>query len=126
VTSETVHVQAFHNREDFAFLFGYEPGHRVAPVFAAQMPADDPDEVCEAVFILLNVGDNPPTGTPDSRAVDYRRAGHRSLSKGDVIAISADTQARPTYYCVDSAGFTELPDTPRIVDAPAARGVAPR
>jgi hypothetical protein len=109
----TVYVQAFHNLD--AWIFGYEPGHRMRPAFAAQMPAADPHEVCEAVFVLLNVGDCPPAGAPDPRAVDFRRDGHRSLSTGDVIAISEDAQARPTYYSVDSAGFTELASEPRIV-----------
>jgi hypothetical protein len=117
VARETMYVQAFHNLD--AWIFGYEAGQRVRPAFAAQMPADDPHEVCEAVFILLNVGENPPTRAPDPRAVDYWRAGHRSLSTGDVIAISASEQARPTYYSVDPAGFTELASEPRIVAAPA-------
>lgn len=122
--TRTVHVQAFHNLD--AWIFGYEPGHRVRPAFAAQMPAADPHDVCEAVFVLLNVFDRPPAGAPDPRAVDYRRAGHRSLSTGDVIAISENAQARPSYYCVDSAGFTELASAPRIVDAPVAPAAPPR
>lgn len=123
MTTEAVHVQAFHNHEAFAFLFGYEPDHQVSPVFAAEMPAADPHEVCEAVFILLNVGDQPPAGAPDPRAVDYRRRGHRALSKGDLIAISESAQARPTYYSVDSVGFTELAAAPRIA---AEEAVSPR
>ena len=65
MTTRTVHVQAFHNPD--AWIFGYEPGHRLRPAFAAQMPAADPHHVCEAVFVLLNVGDCPPAGAPERR-----------------------------------------------------------
>ncbi len=120
----TVHVQAFHNLD--AWIFGYEPGHRIRPAFVAQMPAADPHEVCEAVFVLLNVGHCPPAGAPDPRAEHYRRQGQRSLNTGDVIAISQSEQSHPTYYSVDSAGFTELAEEPRIITAATSPTGSPR
>ena len=120
----TVHVQAFHNVEPLAMLFGYEPGHRVRRAFTAQMPAADPYDVCEAVFILLNGGDL--AAGRDQRAQEYRRRGERSLSKGDLVAISDSAHSRPVYYSVDSAGFTPLAAAPRILGAPAEPAASPR
>lgn len=46
-------------------------------------------KVAEQAFFLFNVGDDPDftNGQPDPRAVAYRKAGHRSLSVGDMVLV---------------------------------------
>lgn len=111
--SDTIHVQAFHNLAS-SFL-GYHPGARVVRVFAADQPTTgDVAAVCDSVFMLLNIGDDPQYGPPDPRAVEYRARGNRSLSIGDVIALSCGPDADPDYYAISSAGFLPV-QTPNIV-----------
>ncbi|MBS2537096.1 hypothetical protein KGQ20_30500 [Catenulispora sp. NF23] len=66
------------------------------------MAEGDRYDICDSVWALLNVGDDPQAGTPDPRAVNYRRRGHRSLSVGDVAAVG-------------DFGFTRIPDRPEIL-----------
>lgn len=120
--SDTIHVQAFHN---LAPSFGgYAPGARMVRVFAADQPTTgDVAAVCDAVFMLLNIGDDPQFGTPDPRAVEYRARGNRSLSMGDVIALSCGPEADPDYYAISPAGFIPV-GAPNIVTA-ACHGTTP-
>jgi hypothetical protein len=72
-------------------LDGYDHGDALVPVFtttterAGGTAADM--ATLEEIFHLLNVGADPDFGTPDERAVAYRRNRNRSLSVGDVVAI---------------------------------------
>ncbi|WP_067819908.1 hypothetical protein [Actinomadura kijaniata] len=77
-------------------------------------PADrDPVEHCEDMFIVLNVGHDPEHGEVDPRAVGYRRAGHRSLSVGDVVAVGDQ------FFQCESTGWNPIPPPPAAI-TPAA------
>lgn len=102
-------VRAFHNLD--GRLGPYEHGHRLREVFTDTVPAGDEHEVCEDVYALLNIGDDPAFGTPDPRALEYRRRGHRSLSTGDAVAVD------DTFYAVDGIGFTRTVQPPVLVTA---------
>lgn len=117
----TVRVRAFHNI-DAGFL-AYKPSDRVTLVFAAAEPAAAPEAICEALFELLNIGDDPALGTPDPRAVAYRERGNRSLSVGDVVAVDKRPDGPADFYAVASTGFTSIAE-PRIV-ATAYIGTTP-
>lgn len=86
----TVHIRAFHNI-DAGFL-AYKPSDRVTLVFAADEPAAAPEAICEALFELLNIGDDPAFGTPDPRAVAYRERGNRTVDR-----TTGDAQSRVAY-----------------------------
>lgn len=69
-------------------LDGYSPGHKVVAVFRYDEPdGTDPHEVANRAYHLFNVGDDPDYGVPDVRAVAYRAAENRSLSKGDIVQV---------------------------------------
>lgn len=61
-------------------------------------------DICEEVFRLLNVGDDPTFNEsgPDPRAVQYRMRGNRSLSVGDVIQIGV------RWFACASSGWVPL------------------
>lgn len=80
-----VMVRVFHNltaAEQDRYPCEYLPGDRAVQVFATPAPRTAEHlAVCEAVWELLNVGDDPAfTVTPDPRAVAYRKRGNRSMS----------------------------------------------
>ena len=110
----TARVRVFHNNEvPESFLRGYETGQTVTEVFAFDETNFDPKihdhlSLAEHAFELLNIGDDPEFGTPDQRAVDYRRRGNRSLSVGDVLAIDE------RFLSCDRIGFRELDQPPAI------------
>jgi hypothetical protein len=120
MSAATVTVRAFHNvRTDEAgrlvgMLDGYTEGDPVVLVFTAELPAGPSREaLAEAVYRLLNVGDDPEFGQPDPRAVEYRKRRNRSLSVGDLV------QVGPDYLAVDSFGFRLLGGIdPNIVNSP--------
>jgi hypothetical protein len=68
-------------------LSGYEPGHELELAFEASVAAAPDLAICEEIFRLLNVGDDPEFGLPDLRALAYRAQGHRSLSVGDLVTV---------------------------------------
>lgn len=123
---DQIPVLVFHNLM-FLLPGKYEPGDPAVQVFATTAPAgSDHLAVCEQMFHLLNVGDDPEFGPPDIRAVAYRARGNRSLCVSDLVCVDG------TWYACASAGFT-LTEPPRIrtdatagsspytgVDAPAA------
>ena len=102
-------VRAFHNltaAEQHRYPCEYMPGDRAVQVFAT--PAPDGAEhlaICEALWRLLNIGDDPDFGTPDPRAVAYRQRGNRSLSAGDLGCIGSGAW----YAAAARAGFTPVP-----------------
>ncbi|MBS2531959.1 hypothetical protein KGQ20_04165 [Catenulispora sp. NF23] len=103
----TVEVRVFHNLD--GRFDAYEPGHRLREVFTDTVPEREPFDVCDAVWTLLQVGEDPAFGAPDPRAVDYRRRGHRSLSTGDVIAIGDQ------FFAVADGGFTRISGRPAVL-----------
>ncbi|MBS2550480.1 hypothetical protein KGQ19_26775 [Catenulispora sp. NL8] len=104
---KTVHVRAFHNLD--ARFDTYAPGHRLHEVFTDTAADVDPYDICDDVWTLLNVGDDPTFGPPDPRAVDYRRRGHRSLSIGDVVAVGEQ------FFAVADGVFTRITERPTIL-----------
>lgn len=83
----TVDVRIYHNIADDHF-FGYQTGHPIVLVCTLRQAAASDEVILEQMFHLFNVGDDPDFGTPDPRAVEYRRRRNRSLSVGDVVDIA--------------------------------------
>jgi hypothetical protein len=112
-----IEIRAFHN---IATQFGrplgfdgYVPGQPVVPVFATREPVGDLLKRCDAVFELLNIGDDPAmVQSPDPRAIEYRQRRNRSLSVGDVVSQSLGEST--AYFAVARFGFERI-DPPRIV-----------
>jgi hypothetical protein len=112
-TDPPLQVRAFHNvatdqaGRNLGF-FGFKPGHPVVEVFRDVVPASSGHEaICEQVFTLLNVGDDPSFGAPDPRAVAYRARNNRS-PVGDCLSVG------DAFYAVTDTGFQPI-DPPRIV-----------
>lgn len=110
-----VMVRVFHNltaAEQDRYPCQFMPGDRAVQVFATPGPGTAEHlAVCEAVWELLNVGDDPAfTVTPDPRAVAYRKRGNRSMSTGDLVCIGSGT-----WYAAARAGFTPVPAAPLLV-----------
>ena len=105
-------VRVFHNLM-FATLSPARPypgechaGDPALQAFATTASAaSDHLAMCEEMFHLLNVGDDPAFGAPDARAVAYRARGNRSLSVGDLA-------------CVDGAWYACAPSGFRAVEPP--------
>lgn len=98
---------------------GYQHGQPVVEVFQASADSTaDPAVICENIYMLLNVGDDPVFGTPDPRAIAYRRKGNRSLSAGDLICLDG------TWLACARTGFQPVAEQPVIVRA-ADHGTAP-
>jgi hypothetical protein len=112
-----VEVHAYHNvATNFGRsigLEGYVPGQPVVLVFATREPAADALALCETVFELLNIGDDPQyVTTPDPRAVKYRARRNRSLCVGHIVSQTSGNTTE--YFAVASAGFARI-DPPCIV-----------
>lgn len=110
-------VRAYHNigadidGRHVAFLDGYQAGDPVVCVFTALAIGERYGSdlaACEDMFRLLNIGHDPDMGTPDLRAVDYRRRGNRSLSVGDVVAVD------DRFYACAPVGFVPLASAPSV------------
>lgn len=94
-------------------LDGYQPGHALVPV--AEYVRDVPDttdfhelrKAAEEAYHVFNVGDDPDFGTPDERALVYRRRGNRSLSVGDVVRV--DAGLGDAYLACASVGWVTIP-----------------
>ena len=89
-----------------AMIFGFTAGDPLVPVhqfsIANELVPDDRLDLCESIFRLFNVGDDPEYGAPDEEAVTYRAQGNRSLSVGDVIQIGQH------WFAVQYAGFAAV------------------
>jgi len=113
--AELVEVRVFHNltaAEQGRYPCEYMPGDRAVQVFATPAPRTAGHlAVCEAIWRLLNVGDDPAfTVTPDPRAVAYRNRGNRAMSTGDLVCIGSGT-----WYAAARAGFTPVTAVPLLV-----------
>ncbi|HKT03047.1 MAG TPA: hypothetical protein VJT31_26255 [Rugosimonospora sp.] len=113
--SATIRVRAYLNTTTvdgglpIGMLFGYQPEHELVLAFETTVMGTSPDHaVCEQVFRLLNIGDDPEVGTPDPRAVAYRQRGHRSMSPGDVVSVD------DRFYACASAGFDPIDPPARL------------
>ena len=103
-------VRVFHNNAaPLSFLFGYEKGQTITEVDTyLEINEDDDVALVRKVFDLFNIGDDPAFGVPDERAVQYRKAGNRSLSVGDVVGIG------DRFYTFDGSAVRLLPECPTI------------
>lgn len=113
----TIRVRAYLNTAEgsgglpMGMMFGYEPDHGLMLVLDSTVLATADDiAMCSRVFRLLNIGDDPEFGPVDPRATNYRAAGRRSLSVGDVVQVGRQ------FYSVDRVGFSQIeaPDPARI------------
>jgi hypothetical protein len=116
-------VRIFHT-DDLASAYDTDgPGTGLREVFSCDEPDPAADSsgtenvpegvhlaILERMFFLFNVGDDPAFGTPDPRAVAYRRQRLRSLSMGDVVALD------DVFYACASVGWKRLDPPPEIVD----------
>ena len=111
-------VRVYHNisadgaGRHLAYLDGYQAGDPVVCVFSTEVDRQrlsSITEVTEAMYRLLNIGDDPDFGTPDPRALDYRARGNRSLSVGDLVAIDGD------FHACAATGFVPVHHHPAVV-----------
>lgn len=114
-TTTGMSVVVFHN-----LMFGrlsasrpypgeYQAEDPAVQVFATTVPhRADPLAVCEQMFHLLNVGDDPSFGETDARAVAYRARRNRGLSISDLVQVDG------AWYACAATGFTPA-EPPRIV-----------
>src|SRR5688572_20350565 len=92
-------VRVFHNNESGSDRGGYQQGQTVTEVDTYLERDAHADLVLVGhVFDLLNIGDDPDFDTPDELAVQYRKAGNRSLSVGDVVGIDS------RFYAINPSG----------------------
>jgi len=112
-------IRAFLNEErdeqgrPVGMLDGYASGHSLRLALDADQERDDPDlDVCEWMFWLLNVGDDPDynNGVAQPLADEYRFHGNRSLSVGDVVAVDDE------FYACGRVGWVRI-DTPEGITA---------
>jgi hypothetical protein len=106
-------VRIFHTNDFLdACLSGYRPEHTVSEVFtydvASPRTETDVNALLSKAFHLFSVGDDPAHGTPDERAVAYRRRRNRSLSVGDIVEVGG------SFYACKSRGWSVLDTAPRI------------
>ncbi|MFI5489221.1 hypothetical protein [Micromonospora echinaurantiaca] len=115
----TLHVIAVYHNTDSRF-FPYEPGHALTQVFShwRHLPATaTPEQTASWIYGLFNVDlDHLETGraTPNGEAdfliaCAYRLLRLRSLSTGDVIAVTAD--GHTTWLACEFIGWMHI-DTP--------------
>lgn len=113
------------DRDRRAGYDGYQPGQPLMRV--ARYTVEDHDStpspvLADQAFRLFNVGDDPEFGVPDPRAVEYRKRGNRSLSKGDVVQVDTRWWAcssrgwlpiePPTWVVLDTRGSGSLDRAP--------------
>lgn len=113
-TPSGVEVRVFHNNNaPHSFSSGFKLNDSITEVYSYTVLVTGEvrdEDLAEEAFTLFNVGHDPEFGTPDLRAVEYRAAGNRSLSIGDVVAINGRFHA-----LTRSRGWCELAEEPLIV-----------
>lgn len=117
-------VRVYHNTEHLAMLDGYQTTHTlilVAALDPERLPTRSEHAhlaICEDIYRLFNVGDDPHMGQPDERAIAYRHHRNRSLSIGDVIAIPGETDY---WYACMPVGFMQI-QPPTLFSSESVRG----
>lgn len=83
-------VAVYHNtnRDAMAPWRGYQPGDPLTLVACYHTIAARARDVLDRAWFLFNVGDDPRFGSPAPVAVAYRQRRNRSLSVGDVLAVT--------------------------------------
>lgn len=109
-------VRVFHNNDaPLSFLYGYEKGQTVTEVDTF-LEIDEQEDVAlvSKVFDLFNIGHEPEFGIPDERAEQYRKAGNRSLSVGDVVGLCDAAGIGDRFYTFDRSAVRLLTECPPI------------
>lgn len=97
------------SRDSMTYGFRPETDTLVNVIEYDEPEAANLDEIgiCEKAFERFNIGE-------DAIAKVYRQMEHRSLSKGDVVALTNALGERKAYACA-SFGWDELPDGTKLV-----------
>ncbi|HEU0130813.1 MAG TPA: DUF3846 domain-containing protein [Mycobacteriales bacterium] len=97
-------VTVYHNtnREALAPSRGYQHGDPLTLVARYHTIATSVDAVLDRAWFLFNVGDDPDFGPPAPVAVAYRERRNRSLSVGDVLAVTDGN----VFAVASPSGFT--------------------
>lgn len=84
---------------------GYTPRAPIALVDTFQIEADTPLDAAGTMWVIGNKegGEIGYEGKPYPRDV-------RSLSVGDLVAVSLDGERQPRFFAVASVGWTEIPE----------------
>ena len=109
-------VAVLHNRGRGRF-FGYEAGDALVRVFDLSVSATGVEAACEVVFAVTNSypGELFCEPTYADVVAEYRAAGLRSLSVGDVLIIGDQTGVNTAWACAP-AGFDQLDSVPTFAN----------
>ena len=109
-------VTVLHNSDRGRF-FGYEEGDALVRVFDLSVSASGVEAACEVVFAVANSypGELFCDATYADIVAEYRAAGLRSLSVGDVLIIADDTGVKTAWACAP-AGFDQLDGLPTFTN----------
>ncbi len=110
-------VAVLHNRGRGRF-FGYEAGDALVRVFDLSVSATGVEAACEVVFAVTNSypGERFCEPTYADVVAEYRAAGLRSLSVGDVLIIADQTGVNTAWACAP-AGFDQLDSVPTFTSS---------
>jgi hypothetical protein len=112
-------VRVYHNLD--ARFAPYRQGHRLALAYECEQASVLMTQAPYQLFDLFNIGDDPRFGTPDPRALAYRARGNRSLSVGDVLALT-DSAGGWIHFTVTATGFRTIhPPHPATLTGSDAR-----
>jgi hypothetical protein len=115
-TSRRFKVAMLHNRGRGRF-FGYEAGDALVRVFDLSVSATGVQAACEVVFAVTNSypGELFCEPTYADVVAEYRAAGLRSLSVGDVLIIGDQMGVNTAWACAP-AGFDQLDSVPTFAN----------
>lgn len=123
-------VTSDHSGRPLGMLDGYRPGHILVPVcqYVENTTLWDfatvAERLCNEAYRLFNA--EPRTTAEEVIEAVYRARKNRSLSVGDVVAVtefSPDSGAYSTrYYAVAKAGWDQLDTPPRWVAFASTHG----
>jgi hypothetical protein len=115
--SRRFEVAVLHNRGRGRF-FGYEAGDALVRVFDLSVSATGVQAACEVVFAVTNSypGELFCESTYADVVAEYRAAGLRSLSVGDVLIIGDQMGVNTAWACAP-AGFDQLDSVPTFTSS---------
>jgi hypothetical protein len=115
--SRRFNVTVLHNSGPGRF-FGYEQGDALIRVFDLSVSASGVDAAAEVVFAVTNSYPGELFCEPSYADVvaEYRAAGLRSLSVGDVLIIADHTGVNTAWACAP-AGFDQLDGLPTFTNS---------
>ena len=109
-------VTVLHNSDRGRF-FGYEEGDALVRVFDLSVSASGVAAACEVVFAVANSypGELFCDASYAEVVAEYRAAGLRSLSVGDVLIVADHTEVKTAWACAP-AGFDQLDGLPTFTN----------